>query len=253
VAVQVAIVLGLVGLWEVAARRGWIDTFFWSQPSEVVRAARRLVGSGRLLEDTLFTLQSALLGFALGTLVGGTIGLALWWSRFWGQVVEPLIVAAHAVPKLALAPLLVIAFGLGSASKVALVTAATLVVTALTAHAGVKAVDQDLVTMLYSLGASRRQVFRKVVMPSTMPWIVSALRLNIGLGITASVVGEMLGGQHGLGRMIFEGSAVYQVSQVWVGVFTLASIAIAMYVTVGAIERKLLSGVLHGEAPARLR
>ena len=170
------------------------------------------------------------------------------------RVVEPLIVAFHAIPELALAPLLVLFFGLGITSKVALVTMSTFVITALTTHAGVKAIDNDLVTLLFSLGGSRGQVFRKVVVPSTMPWIVSALRLGIGLSLTGAVVGEMIGSQHGLGRLIYEGSAVYEVSQVWVGVFTLAFLGIVMYVLVGALERVLLRGMLHGsETPARPR
>ena len=145
-------------------------------------------------------------------------------------------------------------FGLGITSKVALVTASTFVITALTAHAGIKAIDHDLVTLLFSLGGSRWQVFRKVVVPSTMPWIVSALRLDIGLSLTGAVVGEMIGSKHGLGRMIFEGSALYEVSQVWVGVFTLAALGIVMYVVVGAFERWLLRGILHeSEAPTRRR
>jgi NitT/TauT family transport system permease protein len=254
VAVQALILASLVALWQVAANREWIDTFFWSSPRDVADAFHRLTSSGRLLDDTLFTMRSALLGFAAGTAAGAIVGLSLWWSRFAARVVEPLIIAFHAIPKLAITPLLVLFLGLGLSSKVVLVVMSTGVITALTAHAGVKAVDPDLVTMLQSLGATRAQIFRKVVMPSAAPWVVSALRLNIGLSITASVVGEMIGSRQGLGRMIYQGSALYEVDVVWVGVFTLAAIAIVMYVTVGALERVLLRGILHGaDAPVRRR
>lgn len=253
VGVQVLVVLAVLAIWELAASRRWIDPFFWSRPSEVVSELRRYLRSGEALRDTSFTVRSMLLGFVLGTLTGSAIGLSLWWSRLGARVVEPLIVAAHAVPKLTFAPLFIIVFGLGMESKVAMVVALTVIATAITAHAGVRAIDQDLVTMVVSLGGSRPQVFRKVIVPATMPWIVSALRLNIGLSLTGAVVGEMIGSRSGLGRMVFHASTVYNVGLIWAGALLLAAIAITMYAVVGWIERRVLGGVLHTSAPPQRR
>ena len=113
------------------------------------------------------------------------------------------MICFESIPKLALAPLVILVFGIGLASKVAIATALTLVVTTLTVSSGVKAVDPDSERLFYSLGASRWQVFRKLVVPSCLPWIISLLRVNIGLALTGAVVGEFIASQHGLGREIF--------------------------------------------------
>lgn len=252
-AVQVLVVGGLLALWELAAEQGWIDEFFWSRPTEVVRELRAYIDTGELWTDTTFTVRSMVLGFCLGTAAGSVAGLSLWWSRLAARVVEPLVVAAHAVPKLAFAPLFIIVFGLGVQSKVAMVVALTVITTTITAHGGVKAIDQDLVTMVQSLGASRAQVFRKVIVPAAMPWIVSALRLNIGLSLTGAVVGEMIGSRAGLGRMVFHASTVYNVGRIWAGALLLAGVAIVMYALVGALERRVLGGVLHSSPVGRRR
>jgi NitT/TauT family transport system permease protein len=253
-AAQVLILLVGLGVWELAARQGWIDEFFWSKPSSVVNKFGDYLDNGRLLHDTAFTVRSAMVGFVAGTLIGAVIGLSLWWSRFAARVVEPFIVAFHAIPKLALAPLFVLVFGLGLSSKIAVVVALTVVTSALSAHAGVKAVDADLLTLMWSLGASRAQVFRKVVVPAAAPWIIAALRINIGLSLTGAIVAEMVASQRGLGRLIVYAGSIYDVSLIWVGAFTLAFVAIAMYALVGFLERALLRGVLHGAEPvARLR
>jgi NitT/TauT family transport system permease protein len=250
-ALQLAIVALLLGLWELAATQEWIDPFFWSQPTEVASEARRYFASGDVWTDSFFTVRSAVIGFIMGTTLGSTLGMSLWWSTLAARVVEPLIVAAHAVPKLAFAPLFVIIFGLGLQSKVAMVIALTLVTTALTAHAGVKAVDPDLITLLDSLGASKVQVFRKVVAPSALPWIASALRINIGLSLTGAIVGEMIGSRQGLGRMVFHAATVYNVGRIWTGAMLLAAIALTMYASVSWLERRVLRGLLHTQERPR--
>ncbi|HAS09409.1 MAG TPA: ABC transporter permease [Acidimicrobiaceae bacterium] len=232
----------LIAAWEVAVRVGLIDPFFWSQPSEVVREGRAYIPSAAARADALFTLRSTLIGFVIGNTIGASIGLSLWWSRLGARVVEPLIVSVHAIPKLAFAPLFVIVFGLGTQSKVAMVVALTVVSAALSSHAGTKAVDPDLVALLRSLGASRLQVFRLVVLPSSAPWILAVMRLNIGLALTGAIVGEMVGSREGLGRMIFHAGTVYNVGKVWVGALLLAVLAMGMYATIGWLERRVLGG-----------
>ena len=147
------------------------------------------------------------------------------------------------LPKLALAPLIVLVFGIGIASKVAIATALTLVVSTLTTYAGVKAVDPDSEKLFYSLGASRLQVFRKLVIPSCLPWIISVLRVNIGLALTGAIVGEFIASQHGLGRAVLYAGQTYDIALVWVAVCVLSALAIVMYLAVSWIERVLHRGV----------
>jgi NitT/TauT family transport system permease protein len=244
-AAQIAILVGAIGLWETAATRGWIDAFFWSQPSAIFRSLTIFFTNGDAWTDIAFTFRSTIFGFLLGTTAGSLLGLSFWWSRNYAAIVQPYIICFESIPKLALAPLVILVFGLGLASKVAIATALTLVVSTLTAYAGVKALDQDGEKLFYSLGASRLQVFCKLVVPSCLPWIISVLRVNIGLALTGAIVGEFIASQHGLGRAILYAGQTYDIALVWVAVLVLSTLAVIMYATVSWLERVLHKGVRH--------
>jgi NitT/TauT family transport system permease protein len=151
----------------------------------------------------------------------------------------------ESTPKLALAPIIVLVFGLGLASKVAIAVAITIVITTLTTYNGLKRVDGDLIRMMYSLGASRWQLFSKVVVPWTLPSIISALRINIGLALTGAIVGEYVGSENGLGRMIFYAGQTYEISLIWAGIFCLSALSMLLYFIIGWVETTLLKGMLH--------
>ena len=242
---RLGVVALILAVWEVGARAGWIDPFFWSQPSTIWDTAVTAFRSGGMVENTAFTFTSTLGGFFLGTVGGVLLGLSFWWSRRYALTAEPLVIAFEAMPKLALAPIVVLVLGLGIGSKIAMATALVIVIQTLNTYAAVKAVDRDLTTLLYSLGASRWQVFRKVVMPSTLPWIAANLRVAIGLALTGAIVGEYIGSTAGLGRMIQYAGSTYDIALIWVGVFTLALLSLALYLVVAAVERKLLRKITH--------
>ena len=241
--VQAAILLGVLGLWEAAASNGWIDAFFWSQPSAIFRTMIIFFTAGDAWTDIGFTFRSTVLGFLIGTVAGSLFGLSFWWSRNYAAIVQPYLICFESIPKLALAPLVILVFGLGLASKVVIATALTLVVSTLTTSAGVKALDQDQERLFYSLGASRLQVFRKLVIPACLPWVISVLRVNIGLALTGAIVGEFIASQHGLGRAILYAGQTYDIALVWVAVLVLSTLAVVMYATVSWIERTLRKGV----------
>src|SRR6478736_2689174 len=135
VTVQVGILVGALSLWEIGARAGWIDAFFWSQPSAIANTMGLFFATGEAWTDISFTFRSTIFGFLLG--------LSFWWSRNYAAIVQPYVICLESIPKLALAPLIILVFGIGLTSKVAVATALTLVVSTLTAYAGVKALDPD--------------------------------------------------------------------------------------------------------------
>jgi NitT/TauT family transport system permease protein len=243
VAAQVGILVGAVALWEIGARAGWIDAFFWSQPSAIANTMGIFFTTGDAWTDIGFTFRSTIFGFLLGTTAGSLLGLSFWWSRNYAAIVQPYIICLESIPKLALAPLIVLVFGIGLVSKVAVATALTLVVSTLTAYAGVKALDPDGEKLFYSLGASRMQVFRKLVVPFCLPWIISVLRVNIGLALTGAIVGEFIASQHGLGRAILYAGQTYDIALVWVAVLVLSTLAVVMYASVSWLESVLRKGV----------
>jgi NitT/TauT family transport system permease protein len=243
VAAQVAILVAAIALWQTAADYGWIDGFFWSKPSAIFATLIKFFTEGDAWTDIGFTFRSTIFGFLIGTTFGSLLGLSFWWSRNYAAVVQPYIICFEALPKLALAPLVILVFGLGLASKVAIATALTLVVSTLTTYAGVKAVDADQEKLFYSLGASRIQVFRKLVAPFCLPWIISVLRVNIGLALTGAIVGEFIASQHGLGRQILYAGNTYDIALVWVAVLVLSTLAMIMYAAVSWLERILRKGI----------
>jgi NitT/TauT family transport system permease protein len=243
IAAQIGILVGALTLWEIGARTGWIDAFFWSQPSAIGQTMTIFFTTGDAWTDISFTFRSTIFGFLLGTSAGSLLGLSFWWSRNYAAIVQPYVICLESIPKLALAPLIILVFGIGLVSKVAVATALTLVVSTLTAYAGVKALDPDGEKLFYSLGASRLQVFRKLVVPFCLPWIISVLRVNIGLALTGAIVGEFIASQHGLGRAILYAGQTYDIALVWVAVLVLSTLAIVMYAAVSWVESLLRKGV----------
>ena len=241
--VQVGILIGAVALWEIGASTGVVDAFFWSQPSAIFKTLTIFFTTGDAWTDIGFTFRSTIFGFLIGTIAGSMLGLSFWWSRNYAAIVQPYIICFESLPKLALAPLIILVFGLGLASKVAIATALTLVVSTLTTYAGVKALDPDGERLFYSLGASRMQVFRKLVVPFCLPWVISVLRVNIGLALTGAIVGEFIASQHGLGRAILYAGQTYDIALVWVAVLVLSTLAVVMYVSVSWLESVLRKGV----------
>ena len=245
IAIQVAILAGFLVLWEICADLKIIDPFFWSQPSAIWEPLVIFLTQGDAFTDIAFTFRSTIFGFIIGTTGGALLGMSFWWSRNYAQTMQPYIVCLESIPKLALAPLIVLVFGMGLASKVAIATALTIIVATLTAYGGVQAVDKDQERLLYSLGASRWQVFTKLVVPSCIPWIISILRVNIGLALTGSIVGEFVSSQHGLGRTILYAGSTYEISLVWVAILILSALSMVMYVSVAWLEKVLRKGVVH--------
>ncbi len=243
--VQFGILVTFVALWEIAAMTGFIDTFFWSKPSAIASTMVIFFTEGNAITDIVYTFRATILGFILGTTLGAVLGMSFWWSRNYALIMQPYVICLESIPKLALAPLIILVFGMGLSSKVAIATALTLVVSTLTAYSGVQAVDRDQEKLFYSLGASRWQVFTKLVAPSCIPWIISILRVNIGLALTGSIVGEFVASQYGLGRTILYAGQTYEIALVWVAVIVLSALSMIMYVAVSWLERHLQKGIVR--------
>lgn len=229
-------------VWELFTRIGWLDVYYWSTPSAILKTAWTQITEGELLSDISYTSAATILGFVFGTLCGALLGLSFWWSRTYADVSEPYLIILNAMPKLALAPVLVILLGIGFFSKVALAFSMTVVVAALSAYSGVKSVDPDMEKLMYSLGAKRRQVFAKVVVPWSMPWIINSLRINIALALAGAIVGEFIASRHGVGRMIMYAGTILDINLVWVGVVVLSLLSMLMYWGVVVLEKGLSKG-----------
>jgi NitT/TauT family transport system permease protein len=234
---QVLAVVAFFALWEFGVRMGWISAFLVGSPAGIFSDGYKMILSGELLSDTWYTLFEAILGFIIGTIFGSLLGLALWYSVFVARLVEPFIVAINSVPKIALAPIVVLWFGTGLVSKVALSVSLTAIVALIAAYQAAKDADVDLQSLLISMGADKHQVFFKAVVPSTLPSIIATFRINVGFGLVGAVVGEFISSQRGLGHLIYTASSLYDLNTVWVGLFTLMVMGFVLYYVIDMIER----------------
>jgi NitT/TauT family transport system permease protein len=237
---QAAAVIGFFALWEIGVRAGWISAFLVGSPFGIFADGYRMLMSGDLVSDTWYTLFEAILGFVIGTIFGSLLGLALWYSAFVARLVEPFIVAINSVPKIALAPIVVLWFGTGLVSKVMLSVSLTAIVALIAAYQAAKDADVDLQSLLISMGADKHQVFFKAVVPSTLPSIIATFRINIGFGLVGAVVGEFISSQRGLGHLIYTASSLYDLNTVWVGLFTLMIMGFVLYYVIDLVERTTL-------------
>ncbi|WP_420997688.1 ABC transporter permease [Cupriavidus sp. 30B13] len=239
-AIQVAAMALFLWVWQLGADIGWVSSFMVGSPAEIYKALARGMASGDLLRDSGYTLMESILGFVIGTLAGSVLGLALWYSPFIARLTEPFIIAVNSIPKIAFGPIVILWFGTGLVSKVALAVSLTAIVALIAAYQAAKDADVDFQTLLVTLGAEKHDVFFKVIVPSSLPAMIATFRINIGFGLVGAVVGEFISSEHGLGHMIFTASGLYDLNTVWAGLFTLMVIGFGLYFAIDYVERKLL-------------
>ncbi len=234
---QVALLVALLAVWELAIRLEWIAVYIYGQPSGVFSKAAHLIANGELLRDAAITAWEGVVGFLLGTIIGSTVGLSLWLFPTGAAVLRPYLIALNGLPKIALAPLIIVWFGIGISSKIAIAAIITFIVSVITALQGAKEVDSDLVKLMRSLGAGRWKTWKTVIIPGSMPWIVAAFRLNVGFALIGAVVGEYIASKEGLGYMIYYAGVLYDLNAVWVGIAALMAVALLMYGMIDLVER----------------
>jgi NitT/TauT family transport system permease protein len=237
---QAAAVVAFFALWEIGVRAGWVSGFLVGSPSGIFDLSMHMIATGELLSHAWYTLFEAILGFIIGTIAGSLFGLALWYSIFVARLVEPFIVAINSVPKIALAPIVILWFGTGLVSKVALSVSLTAIVALIAAYQAAKDADIDLQSLLISMGANKHQVFYKAVVPSTLPSVIATFRVNIGFALVGAVAGEFISSQRGLGNLIYTASSLYDLNTVWVGLFTLMIVGFILYYVIDIVERTML-------------
>ncbi len=236
---QVLLVAAIFGLWEWGVRAGVLAAYVYGQPSGVWAKGVGMIASGELPRHAWVTAQEALAGFLIGSGLGSLCGLLLWLSPATAATVRPVMIAINGVPKIALAPLIIVWFGIGMEAKIAIAAILTFIVSLIATYAGTQEVDRDLVRLMRSLGASRWQTWRKVVAPATLPWVVSALRLNVGFALIGAVVGEYISAQEGLGYLVYYSGTLYDLNAVWTGIFALMAMALLMDRAVTSLERRV--------------
>lgn len=214
--------------------------FIFSSPTQVLHVLVQLTTSLELFRNAGVTIFEAVVGFVLGTIGGTIVGLSFWYSKTVAKVAEPYLIALAAVPIFALAPMIIVWFGIGIVSKIVLAFLSTVVVAIVQSYQGAMTVELRFLRLMQVMGASRFQTFRIVVIPSAVIWVINAMKLNIGLALLGAFVGEFISAEEGLGYMIVKASGLYDMATVLAGVLSLIVISLTLTVMVGLLERRLL-------------
>ncbi len=239
-ATQLALLLGGLGAWEAASARRILDPFFFSAPSAIARQIAAWASSPAILRDLGITLTETVLSFVLGTLGGVVMGVWLGRSPFAAAVLQPFVKVMNAIPRILLGPIFVLWLGLGLASKVALGFTMVFFVSFFNVLQGIREVSPVVLANARLLRASEGALLRHVYLPSATSWILSSLRVAVGMAVMGSVVAEYLGSSAGIGHVIAQAEGVMDATGVFAGLALLSTFVVALDRGVDALERRVL-------------
>jgi len=248
---QLALLVVIFVLWHVATKPGLISpfvfendqqaAFFFGEPLKIFgRIVDWFFANADIYQHLWVTLLETVLAFGIGTALGLAFGLWLALSPLAAAIADPYIKAANSMPRVILAPIFAVWFGLGVASKVALGVTLVFFIVFFNVYQGVKEVSPVVLANARMLGASQRQLLRHVYLPSATSWVFSSLHTSVGLAFVGAVVGEYLGSSRGVGYLILQAEGAFDINTVMAGILVLTVFALLLDAAVGRIERRLM-------------
>ncbi|MFY9177886.1 MAG: ABC transporter permease [Caldicoprobacterales bacterium] len=237
---QISILIIFIALWELTARLKIIDAFITSQPSRIINTLISLHEEGTLWMHISISILETIVGFILGTAFGTAIAIILWWSDFAAKVADPYLVVLNSLPKVALGPIIIVWIGAGPFAIITMALLVSLIVTIITVLNGFLEINPDKIKLLQTFGATKLQILKKVILPASIPTIISALKINVGMSWVGVVVGEFLVSKAGLGHLIVYGGQVFKLDLVMTSIFILSIAAVLMYQFTAWLEKKLI-------------
>ena len=205
-AARFMLIILFLALWELSASFGWLDSFIFSSPSRIILCLIQMTGDGSLFLHTGITLLETLVSFLAVVIIGLAAALLLWFWRSLAEILEQFLVMLNSLPKSALAPLLIVWLGNNMNTIIVAAVSVALFGSILTLYTGFTSLDQDQIKLIYSLGGTRRDVLFNVLLPGSLPMIISNMKVNIGLCLVGVIIGEFLSSKAGLGYLITYGS-----------------------------------------------
>jgi len=230
-----------VAVWQLAAFRRVVPELFLPGPIDIGNAFAAYIAKGSIWPDMWISGQELMYGFLLSILIGLPLGILMGWYRRLNMALDPFVTFFYSIPRVALTPLLIIWFGIGINSKIAVVFLGAIFAIVINSAAGVKNLDPALIKAARSFGASDAQLFRTVVLPGSVPFILTGLRLGLGHALTGVVVGELVAAQAGVGLMMATAGATFQTSKVFVGLVIVATTGVLLTYILSRIEQRFQS------------
>lgn len=238
---QAALLIIFIGLWQLLASTGIIDDFITSSPVRIIKTLSTLFSQG-LMKHIGITLLECVIGFLISTVLGVVIAVGLWTSKTARHVLEPYIVTLNSLPKIALGPIIIVWMGAGMKAIVTMTVLICIIVTVISVLAGFMACDEGKIFLMRSMGASKMQIFTKLVFPQSVPNLISVLKINVGLAWVGTIMGEYLVSSAGLGYLIIYGGQVFKLDLVMTSTVILCVLAAVMYLGVALIEKRVGRG-----------
>lgn len=235
---QLLILIGIIAFWEIGTHIGIIDAFIFSSPLRVVKTIAEMGGSGQLFFHVGITLLETLVSFALVNIIGLLIAIILWWNDSISRVLEPYLIVLNSLPKSALAPVFIVWLGANVKTIIVAAVSVSLFGSIITLYSDFKAVEEDKIKLIYTLGGKKKDVLFKVILPGNIPSMISLMKVNIGLSLVGVIIGEFLAAKAGLGYLIIYGSQVFRLDLVIMSIVILCIVATGLYKLLFYYENK---------------
>lgn len=229
--------LVLLASWEFFANIVERGTFFFGSPSTIAMALYPRIANGIFFIDSAVTFYEAFLGFLIGNFIGTSVGLLLWYFPLASKISRPYIIALGSIPIFAVSPIVIIWFGIGITSKVILAALSTVVIATVQAFEGASQTNTKLLDQLYSMGATKFQTFKKVVIPSTVAWLFAGYKLNVAFALLGAFIGEFISAEKGLGYMIMMAMGLFNIPLVLGGVLGISLISLLLTLLIGWFQK----------------
>ena len=247
---QLALLVAIFVVWQLLTQPGLLPpivwenpnraAFFFGEPLKIFAVIWEWFSGGAVYEHLWVTLQETALAFVIGSVLGLAFGLWLGLSPMASALLDPYITAMNAMPRVVLAPIFMVWFGLGIWSKVALGVTLVFFIVFFNVYQGVKEVSPVVLNNTVMLGANRRQLLRYVYLPSATSWLFSSLHTSVGMAFVGAVVGEYLGSARGMGYLIQQAEGAFDINTVFAGILVLTALALVLDFAVGRVEKRLL-------------
>ena len=237
--VQILILLIFILTWQILADTHVINTFISSSPKEVIKTIVDLYKTNNLFNHIFITLYETIVSFLIGTILGIVIATVLWWNKFIAKVIDPYLTILNSLPKVALGPIIIIWVGAKMSSIILMALFISTIITIINVYQGFIETDINKIKLMKSLNSKINQIYFKLVLPSSFPNIISALKINISMSFIGVIMGEFLVSKEGIGFLIMYGSQVFNLNLVITGIFILSILSAIMYYLIVFIENKI--------------
>lgn len=237
---QITLLILLLIIWQLLADFELINTFISSSPKKVIETIISLHEQQNLYHHIWITVYETVISFGIGTILGTIIAIILWWNNFLYKVFDPYLTIINSLPKVALGPIIIIWAGANINSIIIMALLISVIVTIITVYNGFVSTDQNKINLLKSFKATKFQILRYVILPSSYSTIISSLKINISMSLIGVIMGEFLVSKEGIGYLIMYGSQVFNLNLVIAGIIILMVVSYLMYLIVVYIEKKLI-------------